>query len=249
VAEAKSNLHWRGQIATLHRAHDNLAASLAKIHQESASNGEAVPQISEPPASPVVLNPPLRSKSVIRREDVQRATQSTQATYDGEPLHKKYQKLLDSLASLEAMGVLAPERAVVAAVAGVSPKSSAFDGNVRCLKAEELLSYPNAGVLAITDAGRERARATDRLLTTDDLHEAWRRCPALKPAHVKLLDVLIARYPREIGRQDLADAAEVSVASSAFDGNIRLLKKIGLVEYPSHGLVLADKKLLFPEEL
>lgn len=59
--------------------------------------------------------------------------------------------------------------------------------------------------------------------------------------------MLIEVYPKALARQDLAEKASVSAASSGFEKNVSTLSGLGLVEYPDKGHVRA-KQLLFLEK-
>lgn len=82
----------------------------------------------------------------------------------------------------------------------------------------------------------------------DELHRAWRICPALRPAHVRILDVVIDLFPADISREELAEATGVSPNSSSFKNDVSRLSSMGLIEYPQNGRVQASE-LLFPAHL
>ena len=103
-------------------------------------------------------------------------------------------------------------------------------------------------MLVLTNAGRAVAEFPDVPPTVTEIHDAWRRCPAFRPAHVRILDVLIERYPRPVSREDLADAVGLSPNSSSFQNDVSRLSSLGVAEYPAPGMVTATA-LLFPEGL
>jgi hypothetical protein len=82
-------------------------------------------------------------------------------------------------------------------------------------------------------------------LSLEEYHNAWRDCPALRPAHVRLLDVVIDHHPIAISREDLAEFAGVSPQSSSFRNDVSRRSSFGLIRYPQQGLVAATE-LLFP---
>lgn len=153
-------------------------------------------------------------------------------------------RILDALAWFEAIGVEAPRRSPLAAVAGVSPKSSGFLKNLSTIKTGGFVEYPNVGRVALTIAGRQLATSPDVTPTNDELHESIYRMLSMPQA--TLLRVLVNCPQHELNRQDLAHAANVSPLSSGFLKNISTLKSFELVEYPSNGKVRATD-LLFPE--
>jgi len=164
---------------------------------------------------------------------------------DGFTPSKPQLAVLDALAWLKTVDVLAPTRGQVALVARVSSKSSGFEKNVSTLSTAGLLSYPGPGLLQLTAAGRAMANVPEVPPTTEELHEAiYRR---LSAPQAVLLGVLISHYPDTLSREDLAAEAEVSAASSGFEKNVSTLSSLGLVTYPGKGLVAAAP-VLFLEE-
>lgn len=160
-----------------------------------------------------------------------------------------HQKILNAMAWLATFGLTEPDRGVVAAMAGASPTSSSYTNNISRLKTAELIEYPQqSGLVRLTDAGAALAATPTKPPSLRSLHAAWRRCPAFDPAHVRILDAVIAQYPEAMTREDLAVAAEASPTSSSFSNNVSRLSSLGLVEYPQKGLVKATS-LLFPEGL
>lgn len=153
------------------------------------------------------------------------------------------QRILDALAWFEAIGVDAPRRPPLAAVAGVSSKSSGFRANVSTLSGLGLLTYTGDSRVTLTEDGRAQASPVDRPPTHAELHDAV--CRMVSGPQATLLSVLIDRYPEPIGRDDLAAAAGVSPASSGFRANVSTLSGLEVVEYPAGGLVRASE-VLFP---
>lgn len=153
------------------------------------------------------------------------------------------QRILDAVAWFEAIGVTTPKRTVVAAVAGVSSKSSGFRANVSTLSGLDLVTYPGKGHLALTDSGRAGAAAPAATPTTEQLHDEV--CRMLSGPQADLLRVLIGVYPGALTREELASRAGVSASSSGFRANVSTLSGFELVRYPTRGEVAASD-LLFP---
>ena len=111
-----------------------------------------------------------------------------------------------------------------------------------------LLAYPRQRAVELTEEGEQLAARPDAAPTREALHEAWRRCPALSPAHVRVLDAAIERGDQEVSREDLAAAAGASPTSSSFANNVSRPSSLGLITYPRQGMVRGST-LLFPETL
>jgi len=152
-------------------------------------------------------------------------------------------KILNALVWFEAIGVDAPRRPPLAAVAGVSSKSSGFRANVSTLSGLGLIQYPGNGRIALTDAGREEAEEPVVHPTVEALHDAVYRM--VSGPQAQLLQVLISHFPEPVTREQLASEAGVSMASSGFRANVSTLSGFELLEYPQPGMVKAAD-LLFP---
>lgn len=208
-----------------------------------------------PPAAPAVavqprnfllnerhqVSPPTKAQGARLREPVAEGAPEGMAT--------THQRLLNAIAWLNTFGIREPERGMVAAIAGASALSSAFENNVSRLRSWGLIDYPQQGRVVLTDAGRKLAAAPETPPTLDALHQAWRDSPPFQPAHVRILDAIIQLGPQdELSRQELAERAGASVKSSAFENNVSRLSSLGLLRYPRPGFVRASE-LLFPPGL
>jgi hypothetical protein len=159
----------------------------------------------------------------------------------GARLEPAKQRILNALAWLTQLGRASWTREVVGFVAGASSRSSAFANNLSALRTAGLLDYPQQNYLALTDAGKAQAERRGALLTPADLHVQIERL--LEPAQWRLVKVIIDAYPRVMTRDQLADAAGASAASSAFANNISRLRTLGLLDYPKQGEVVGTPML------
>lgn len=161
-------------------------------------------------------------------------------------ISRPQQNILNALAWFESFGQSTMAKAPVAAVARVSSKSSGFRANVSTLSGLGLIAYPGPGLLSLTDAGRKIAVPPEEPASLSDLHDAW--CRMISGPQAELLRVLIAKYPQDIDRENLAIVAGVSPASSGYRANVSTLSGWGAIDYPQPGRVRASD-LLFPEGL
>lgn len=238
--------HWKGEFVKLEAALSERTGRLQQIERLAHLNGEAAVGYKTPPpvhktAESGYRKPASRNKAAVSPN---RAPQSTTPPDGLAPAHHK---ILNALAWLETTGITKPSRGIVAAVAGVSPASSSYANNVSRLSSLGLVEYPMQGLLQLSDAGRELAEYPASPPTIKQLHESWRRCPAFAPAHVRILDAVIAQWPDDLSREELAEAVDVSPASSSFANNVSRLSSLGLIKYPGPGRVEANPELLFPE--
>jgi uncharacterized protein len=166
------------------------------------------------------------------------------------------QKILNTLASFEALGVQECDRNQVALFSGASPTSSSYANNLSDLKnpkdretgdpipgAPPLIEYPKGGRLRLTDAGRALAVNETVFASLAQLHEAW--IAKVGGACGKILAVAIAAYPSPLAKDDLASRVDASPTSSSFANNLSTLRTLGVIDYPGRGLVVATP-LLFP---
>lgn len=236
-AVAARDRHWNKELARLTSELRDLHSRLQRIAQiaDCPEPAEVTVQTpaATPPARPAVRTPAPR-------------TSSQPATATDERLRPAHTRILNALAWLETMGLRTPARSICAAIAGVSPKSSSFSNDVSRLSSLEHLRYPQSGQLELTDSGRSLAEYPTAPPTLEEVQNAWRRCPALRPAHIRLLDVLIEHFPDAVSREQLAEAAGVSPNSSSFSNDVSRLSSMGLATYPDRGMVAAGGDLLFP---
>lgn len=154
------------------------------------------------------------------------------------------QRILDVLAQLHLFGVAAPNKAMIAAHAGVSPTSGGYFNNLGKLRSLGLIDYPEGGAAALTTAGEQVANHPAKPPTLRELHESWLRIVSNPQAAI--LEVLIEIYPGSIGKDDLADRVGASRTSGGYFNNLGHLRTLGAIDYPQKGMVQATS-ILFPK--
>ena len=150
-------------------------------------------------------------------------------------------KLLNALVELESIGVPEAPRAQLAVFAGASHKSSSFTNNLGALRTAGLIDYPSSGLVRITEDGRAHATEVSAPASDAELHERIRHL--VSPVRWRLLEQLIAAYPDDLDRTELADLAGASPSSSAYTNNLGALRSLGLIDYPQQGRVVAASVL------
>lgn len=153
------------------------------------------------------------------------------------------QRILDALAAFEAAGLADVAKSNVAVFAGQSSTSSGFANNLGALRSAGLIAYPSGGRVALTDLGRSAAAPTETIRSVEQLHEAWRA--KLSAPQWRILQVLISRFPGALARAAVAEESGQSATSSGFANNLGALRSLGLLDYPTNGMVAATD-LLFP---
>lgn len=167
--------------------------------------------------------------------------------YDNEPLNKKAgaMALLDAIRLFENLGRTSVERAAVAVLCGMSPRSSTVRAHLASLKKSGLINSAE-GRVSLTDAGRAETSAEMTLMDLQGLHNKW--FEICKNGERKYLKKLVEIFPEQIEKSFLAGLCGDSPKSSTVRARFSKLKRYGAIEYPSSGTVKASS-LLFPEEL
>ena len=191
------------------------------------------------------LRAPRHSTPPAARDSQGGGRSAEAANQDGE-VTKPQQRILDTLAELEAIGVEQPHKSVVAVFAEVSPKSGGYFNNLGRLRGMGLITYPQGSIVTLSEEGRAVAVPHDPPSSVAELHEAWcRRVPTPQAA---LLRELIAIHPEDIDKDELAERVGVSPNSGGYFNNLGRLRSLGAIDYPTGGRAVATT-LLFPEGL
>ncbi len=174
------------------------------------------------------------------RPSVAKAEPAASPTSDG--LSTSEQKVLDALASLEAVGVETPSKSQLSAFAGYSnPKSGGFAGPAAALVRKGLIES-NGGRASMTSSGRDAANKFGRPATSKELQD--RIFSLLGEGERKLLTLLIAVFPKSLSRVDLAAQGGYSNAKSGgFAGPLARLVELGFVEAVKNGVVRGSEML------
>ncbi|MFL5313071.1 MAG: ATP-binding protein [Myxococcales bacterium] len=207
-----------------------LALELATGVPVAASPEPEPPAQPLPAAAPTPAPPPPAGATIptLPAED------------PAEGLTRPQQKVLDSIAWWNVVGVQSPTRLQVALVAGYAhPQSRGFREPLYSLKAAGLIDYPLDNTAALTEAGTRLARRPSRAPTEPELH--LRIYQVLSGVQEKMLRMLIdGRHA--ISRDDLAAALGYAHAQSrGFREPLYRLHKLGLIEYPSTGTVMPSR--------
>jgi hypothetical protein len=147
------------------------------------------------------------------------------------------QRILDSLAALEAIGISEASKVQLALFAEASPKSSSYTNNLGALRTAGMLDYPAGGRVQLTATGRLIADAGGAPSTVDELHEFV--FALVGNARARILRALIDVYPDALAKGELAERIEASASSSSFTNNLGSLRSLGLIDYPAAGMVHA----------
>jgi hypothetical protein len=159
---------------------------------------------------------------------------------------KAEQRIIDSLAWWESIGIVAPARIQVAFVAGYTVNGH-FNNLCGALRTSAIVEYPQGNRLSLTPEGRNLAAAIEYLSTRDDLHRRVRE--KISAAQQRLFDPLIEATKTGEGplsNEELASRAGYTV-NGHFNNLRGSLRSLGLIDYVSGGTVASE--LFFPPGL
>lgn len=181
-------------------------------------------------------NETLRLKTVVNVMD-------GRATVDGDILISgPEQRILDAIATMEAIGVSSPAKEAVAFIAKYRPSSGGYNNLLSKLRTKGFISYPAPGQIALTDAARDHVE-TKGPVSTEDLHAML--LDFLSVPEQKLMRPIIEAYPDDLSNEELAEKSGYIATSGGFNNLKSRLRTFGLIDYPIPGRVIATK-ILFP---
>lgn len=231
-AFAKYSDGLQGELGALSSILGQIGVALAKVgrngHETTKGLRRAGTPATRPPRERKPAGAPAPSRAVGKQE----------AATDLLPAKRR---ILDALAFLEGIGVRQANKTQLALLVGVSPTSGGYFNNLGSLRSAGLIEYPAPSEVALTEAGRPLADASSAPSTDEELHEAIRR--KLPPAKWKLLEQLIALYPEDIPKDELAERVGVRPTSGGYFNNLGSLRSLGLIDYPAPGHVVAQSVL------
>lgn len=133
----------------------------------------------------------------------------------------------------------------VTLMADQSPTSGGYFNNLGTLRTAGMIEYPGAGTAMLTEHGRAQADAVDVPTTSEALQDMLYR--KLSGSQASILRSLIASYPNEMRKEDLAAATGQSPTSGGYFNNLGRLRSLGLIDYPRPGFVVAKSVLFIGE--
>lgn len=162
----------------------------------------------------------------------------------GVAVTRPQQAIINALAGLETVRIKPAKKTLVALFSRVSPSSGSFQNNLGRLRSLGLIDYPGPGLVVLTDAGRGAASPTISRPSTEGLHAIV--ADLLPAPQWRILEILLAIYPKAIEKSELAPRAGASATSGSFQNNLGRLRSLGLIDYPAQGRAIAES-LLFLE--
>lgn len=204
----------------------------------------AAERLNAPQAPPAAS--PGRSP-VPRKQRAGRASRTPQAPSEphrvgkdaGKPLKAGARRMLAALKALGGSG----DRAQVAMLAGMSPKSGTFTDYLSSLRTGEFVEV-SGQALSLTGHGERyiSGEAVRVPTTTREVVALW--APKLKAGARRMLEALVEHRGEFVSREDLGDAVGMSPTSGTFTDYLSSLNRAGLLK--KEGAWVAASDALFP---
>lgn len=196
--------------------------------------------IASEPTPPVQARPAKRQPAT----EASTATPAVKQSPSGRGgIPAPQQRVLNALAWWRQFGIEDPTSEQVAFVAGYSPSSSGFQNLKGAMRSAGLITYPAPGKVAITGDGIDFAEWAEGEITRNAFHDAVKA--KLSGPQKRILEPLLAAYPRHLDSAALAAAADYSPTSSGFQNLRGQMRTLGFLDYPAPGQVRASD-WLFP---
>jgi len=160
---------------------------------------------------------------------------------EGAAVSRSQQRILNALVWAEGIMLRQIDKTQLALMSDQRPTSGGYFNNLGALRSAGLITYPMAGMVTLTDAGRVQAEAGDVPTTSEELQQMlFAKLPA---SQTRILRVLIKCYPGTMSKDRLAEESEQRSTSGGYFNNLGRLRSLGLIEYPSPGQVVAQPVL------
>jgi hypothetical protein len=223
--------------AAVTESSNRIADELAKLRASLAQVLNPKPTFT-PAAVPVVA----KAKEKPRAAVVEKRPAGAPVETDGKP-SKAEANILRALAWLGSIGITAPRSEAVAFLAGYSPRGGYFNNSRGAMRTKGWIDYMSDGSIVLTDTGTAIAPRIDRPMSIKEMHDAV--LAVCSKAEKQLLVPLLEAWPKAITNDELAQAAGYDAKGGYFNNTRGRLRTIGLLDYPSKGLVRAED-YLFP---
>lgn len=209
------------------RDREDLFNALARTSEAIVTLTEAVRQAPKNASTPPKVIPKLLPRPPIIVSDSKRGS--------------AHQRILDSLAWWEAVGVQRVDRGCLAIMANYTVCGH-FNNLVAQLRSQGMIEYVDAQI-EFTAAGRQAANHPEAPGDLSALHGAWRS--KLSDSEWKVLSCVIASHPNALDKGDLAAMSGYTVCGH-FNNMLSRFRSLGLIS--GRGVVEATE-LLFPRAL
>jgi DNA-binding PadR family transcriptional regulator len=139
------------------------------------------------------------------------------------------QRILNTLAWLQSVGIREAARTQVATMADLAPRAGTFGTYLSRLKSAGLINYTGPkGWVSLTDAGRREADPQSAPQTTEELHRQV--FAKLGGGMERILRELIAVYPQDLDKWELAKRTTLTANAGTFGTYLSRLRSLGFID-------------------
>jgi hypothetical protein len=156
-------------------------------------------------------------------------------------LPRAQQRILDSLAWLQGVGIARPDKTQVSLFADLTPGAGHTVSMFGALRTAGLIDYPTPGSVALTAAGRAQADDSTVPQTAEEMQAQV--LAKLPKAQREILRVLIPAHPAPMAKEDVATKAGLVAGAGHTVSMFGRLRSLGLIDYPTPGQVVATPVL------
>lgn len=201
----------------------DVTETVAEIHdRERALEGRSVPE-------PVARALPPQPMS--------EATITAPATGLRAAVTPSERKVLDGLAWLKVAKLTPASRARLGWISGYKPGGGRFGNLLSEMRTSGLIDYPSEGMVDLTAHGTSFATAPLAVVTVEHMHGMV--LSKLSPSERKIVEPLLRHYPKGLSREELGDLAGYDARGGRYGNLLSALRTLGVIEYPSQGVVRA----------
>lgn len=203
----------------------DLAGGLLSVARVISAALAGAVQPAETPPQPTSPLPPPASGGPAETATFGTGGGAFPSGTPGVPLRAGERKMLQTLARRVPLKVT---RAQLGTLAGFTPSGGTFSTYLGTLKRAGLV-VETSGEVTVTPVGLDVAGVTPtQPQTTEEVLALWRG--ALRAGKRKLLDALVAVYPRQLPREELAARAGFAASGGTFSTYLGTLRRNGLAD-------------------
>lgn len=152
------------------------------------------------------------------------------------------QRIVNAAVWLHEVGLGPADKNQLAFLSDQSPTSGGYKNNLGKLRASGYITYPQPGMVGVTDRGRRAMTSRESVPQTNEELQA-QVLSRLKPAKRRIVEVLLESHPESMVKDELARRTGQSPTSGGFKNNLGNLRTLKIIEYPEVGAARASDKL------
>jgi hypothetical protein len=222
-----------GQIAQMEKIAEKMYAeaerhgsAMALLWGNFDEIGKSMAQAMEAIAAHQKL--PAPKPVIVRPDAFKKMNLSVDVKVENTGLSGPEQRIVNSIAWLQGIGVDEPNKTAVAFLAGYTYGSGGFNNPCGSLRSKGYIEYRPGNRIVLTETGVGVAQPPDAPLTQDELHA--KVLTILPGPEQRILKPLLEG--KTLSNEELAEASGYKLGSGGFNNPKGRLRSLGLIEYP-----------------